>query len=255
MKKKNIIDESERKTQDMSAVADFDGESSNRAKLVEAFGDDYEETKPGPVTVDGVMANFWYHYKWHTIISAFVLVFLVIGIIQLRSNNPSDVTALYAYEGPDLESVVSISMGNAFSEALTTDTNNNGKIRAYVLAVSAYSDFQQYLLTGEMGVMLLGQSYYDEMKNAGGLARLDDIFDQIPEGAIDEYGIRLSETKIAKYYSCFKYLPEDVVLCLRVQGAPSVMHVSKSKIEKMYEKNKSFFVDIMNFEYPEGFAE
>ncbi len=275
MKKNDCIEESERKTQDEGVVADYDGEASNRAKLVEAMGDDFVESKSEVVGIDGKMSNFWYHYKWHVIFGACILLFIAVGISQLMNNNPNDVTALYV--GP--ASIDENGVTSALSEMLTTDENNNGKKRAAVIGIELYSasqvdelvakkkaegasypyydqgandeayrDYQSYLYLGEFGVMFLDPTLYSELKEAGALARLDEVFDSVPSEALDEYGIRLYDTEFCNYYSAFKSMPEDTVLCLRAVGGTDKTSV------KNYERNKSLLIDIMSFDYPEGYV-
>lgn len=274
MKKKDGIEEGERKIQDMSAVADYDGETSNRAKLVEAMGEEFEDTESKPVGIDGRMSNFWYHYKWHVIFGVCTLIFIFVGVSQLMNNNPNDITAMYV--GP--AAIDENGITNALSEMLTTDVNENGKNRAAVIGIELYSakqidelvkkrkaegasypyydqgvndeayrDYQSYLYLGEFGVMFLDPTLYNELKEEGALARLDEVFDSVPSEAADEYGIRLYGTKFGNYYSAFKTMPEDTILCLRAAGGED------KTSQKNYERNKSLFCDIMNFEYPEGY--
>lgn len=280
MKKKTRIEDSERKTQDMSAVAEYDGSSSNSAKYVEATGNDYVETETPPVGIDGKMANFWYHYKWHTIIGLCVLVFIYIGVSQLMNNNPADVTAMYA--GP--AALNTAEFNNALTEMLSEDYNGNGKKHAYLhdiqlysdgqlaelveqlkeagaeypyydrtVNAQAYQDFQSYIFLGEYGVLFLDPALFEQVKESNALVRLDEVFEEIPDSAIDDYGIRLYDTKFCNYYSVFKSMPSDTVLCLRAATAPNGLFSSKKQADKNFDRNKAFFIDLMSFEYPEGF--
>ena len=40
--------------------------------------------------------NFWYHYKWHTIVAIFVLIVTIICTVQMCSRTDYDVYVLYA---------------------------------------------------------------------------------------------------------------------------------------------------------------
>lgn len=280
MKNKNRIEDSERKTQDMSVVADYDGEGSNRAKLVEAMGDDYEEPEKTPTGIDGKMSNFWYHYKWHVIFGTCILAFLLVGASQLMNNNPYDVAAMYV--GP--ASIDEKGISDALTEMLTDDSNGNGKKNALITGIeyytatrldeliakkksegasypyydqnandSAYRDFQSNLYIGEYGVMFLDSIIYEDLKNEGSLVKLEDSLGYCPDEALDDYGIKLYDTKFCKYYSAFKTMPEETVLCLRAVGSANAMSPSEKAAQKTFERNKALFVDIMSFEYPEGF--
>ena len=285
MAKKVRIEESERKTQRADAVADYDGSISNSAKLVDAIGDDFVESEAAPVTVEGKFSNFWYHYKWHTIIGLCVLVFLFVGVTQLKNNNPSDITVMFA--GPmEIGTVEKEQMSSALTEILKSDPNGNGKKKAdlYPLAVytesqitelveykkehggtypyydrteveASYRSFSDHVLIGDYGVMLISPELFEEVKKEGGFVPLSEVLGSTPNEAVDEYGIRFRDTKFAKYYSVFDKLPENTVLCLRKTSQATGIFNSKKSAEKTYENNKNFFVEIMSFEYPEGYEE
>lgn len=280
MKNKNFIEDSERKVQDMSVVADYDGETSNRAKLVEAMGDDYEESPKTPTGIDGKMSNFWYHYKWHVIFGVCIVAFILVGVSQLMNNNPYDVATMYV--GP--ASIDEKGISSALTDMLTDDSNGNGKKYASVTGIeyytatrldeliakkknegasypyydqnandSAYRDFQSNLYIGEYGVMFLDSIIYEDLKAEGSLVKIEDALGYLPEEAVDDYGIKLYDTKFCNYYSAFKTMPEDTVLCLRNVGSVNAMSSSEKATQKTFERNKGLLVDLMNFEYPEGF--
>ena len=69
--------------------------------------------------------NYWYHYKWHTIVGAFVAVFLVIVIGQMASKEKVDVYIMYA--GPkSFTPAVIHEIEDAF-EDIMPDLNGDGK--------------------------------------------------------------------------------------------------------------------------------
>ena len=43
--------------------------------------------------------NYWYHYKWHTLIALFIVITLSVCILQLCQKNSYDVYVLYAGGG------------------------------------------------------------------------------------------------------------------------------------------------------------
>ena len=62
---------------------------------------------------------------------------------------------------------------------------------------------------------------------------LSELFDEIPEGAIDEFGVRFSETKLFEYYSEAQVFPEDAVIAIRKLSTMSFL----SKTELCYTKH------------------
>lgn len=59
-----------------------------------------EKDKFGDVSIKSPfvakLENFWYHYKWHSIISAFLVVVLIICSFQMCTRTTYDVNILYA---------------------------------------------------------------------------------------------------------------------------------------------------------------
>ena len=56
-----------------------------------------EEIKP-TYTFKQKLENFWYHYKWHTIITLFVLIVGIVLVVQLASKPKYDIYIMYAGE-------------------------------------------------------------------------------------------------------------------------------------------------------------
>ena len=78
---------------------------------------------------------------------------------------------------------------------------------------------------------------------------LDELFDHEIEGAIDEYGIRLSETDFGKYFPGVNTLPKDTILCMRRISTLSSF-ISKGTTEKEYENSLKLFRAIVEFTAP-----
>lgn len=277
-KKENIIEEEERKTQDMSAVRDYGGEKSNSAKLVDYLGDDYEDIPAVDNSLEGKAANVWYHYKWPIIIGVFFLVVAFVGINQMVNRVKYDISVMYA--GPtviagDTSEAVSEALGKITMADVNGDGKTNVKIYSYTYYtdaqieerkkhgvnvdyqhnVDAYNDFNNMVFTGECGVMFLDYELFSAVRDSGGLVTLESALGRTPEGAIDEYGVKLSELKAYKFYSALQIMPPDTVVCLRGVSTTGGVFTSKKSAEKTFENSKEAFINLMNFEYPEGFEE
>lgn len=235
-----------------------------------------EEKKPsGEIVVEGRFAkwfdNFWYHYKWVTIgVAALVIVF-TICIAQACSREKKDVMIVYAghcsvsssqqQQLNDLMSlllpddldkngdcVASLSMYQIFSEEqiklIESQKDENGKPLRVDREhnTNQYSTYSSYLQTGESSIYLLDPWLYEELLRSGGLRPLSEVFSETPQGAIDEYGIRLGDTEVYENYDVLKFLPEDTVLCLM---QPLVM--GRSSKEKTYEFEVDTFRAIVNY--------
>lgn len=277
MEREKLTEEERSIKQDTDAIAEYDGEKSNRARVVENTGDDYVDTPVEDKTIEGKIKNFWYHYKWHTIATILVAMFLFVGITQMNSREKFDISVMYA--GP---AVVKGEEYTALCESLSgllgEDIDGNGKKSVYVYPFTymtdaqveaeikkweemdihdvsfdkksneeAHSNFNNMVFTGECGVMFLDQSLFEQVRDAGGLVTLESVLGEKPEGALDEYGIRLSEVDAYGYFPALQIFPEDTVLCLRGPSTVGGVFTSKKNAEKIFNNNKEYFIDIMSF--------
>jgi|GEM_PF-486510 len=277
-KKKNEIVEEERKTQDMSVVAEYTGEKSNRAKLVEYEGDDYVDTPVKDDTIAGKTENFWYHYKWHVIFALIIIAVVFVGIYQIATSekNKTDLSVMYA--GPtNIHSEAAEGIKNALSEILTEDIDGDGEKKVYLYSFAYYNSqqiasakddaakrdvdlgidlgqnqknyraFSDLVFTGECGVMFLDGTLFESVKESGGLEVLEDALGYVPDKAFDEYGIRLCDTAAYEYYPELSVMPADTVVCLRTLSTL----VSKKEAQSYYDAGVRLLGDILSASAPE----
>jgi len=102
-------------------------------------------------------------------------------------------------------------------------------------------------------IYILDPGMYENVKRAGGLMPLSEALGETPAGAIDEYGMRLKETKFAQFYSAMDVFPEDSVLCIRRVSTMSVFKGQK-KTERIHSWHVDLFRNLVNFEFPEGYT-
>ena len=186
--------------------------------------------------------NYWYHYKWPTIVVAFFAVVITVCLVQSITNVEKDI--LITYAGPKaLEADEKASIERVLTEDLPEGFGNQGTegkagLISYIIysteqiaelqsqqkAVdttfnsSEYSALNSQYKTGNGSIYLLDRWLYDELvkgdSNVERLKPLSEIFGETPEGAIDAYGIRLGDTEIYKSSPELQVLPEDTVICL-----------------------------------------
>lgn len=189
--------------------------------------------------------NYWYHYKWHTIIVGVVLIILVVCLWQTGSTKKHDTVIVYA--GPmSLTTNETIQLQEALSGILLSDRDENGEKSAamsmyhiysedQIRAVEAQTDstgkmlnpvnrtrnasqfeaYNTYCQTGQSPVCLIDPYLYEQIPDEY-VYPLSKIFgDDIPKGAIDGYGIRLGDTDLYRDFSIVRRLPADTVICLR----------------------------------------
>lgn len=192
--------------------------------------------------------NFWFYYKWHTIIALFVIFVLTVCIAQSCSKTEYDVNVLYA--GPYAFSTSEINATIAeLNEAMPKDYNGDGEkntgfvnyqvlnadqiealrkqleaereagINNGLLDTSYFmsqSDmYNSALMTGEYAILLIDETLYEKLAAMEGrLRNLSEVFAELPESAFGDYGIRFCETALYKNSKQLNQLPEDTVLCL-----------------------------------------
>lgn len=262
MKKKNIIEEEERRTQDMSVVAEYNGEKSNRARLVEHEGDDYVDTPVKDDTFVGKTGNFWYHHKWHVILTAIVLVIAAVGIYQFATREKAP-DYIVLYTGPaalsqgevldvedSLAKIISGEDGTArvymyYFRYLNADQRGSVPNLNYDENQKNYSSYSDLVFTGECGLMFLDGALYDDVKEAGGLDTLDDVLGYTPERAFDEYGIRLCDTEAYQMYESLRVFPENTIVCVRSISTAGGVMISEKEAQRNHERGveaaKAFF--------------
>jgi len=261
--------------------AEEQSSESNAARRIRALDADAYKAEPDEPLEINKWENFWYHNKVKVImISAFTFIIGVAMIQYITHSNP-DVSLIYS--GPDY---ITPNMNQAFCdvlEGLMDDYDGDGKKYAQLNdlvfmteeqieefervteeagdkgAVDRISNkqtserFTYEIFGSEASICILADGQYQMVKAEGGFLPLSEIFDEIPEGAIDEYGVKFSQTKLYKFYSAAQIFPEDAVLALRRVSTMSAL-TGKQKAEKLHSRSRDLFVKMLKYEYPEGYV-
>ena len=213
--------------------------------------------------------NYWYHYKWATIIGLFFSIVVIVCIAQSCTLERYDLMVSYAgnyleeEDKASIEFVLSSSLPDGFAEqespkcefnsylVLTKDqilemekeTDADGN-KVYVDSAFISSE-QQTLInqikTGQTSIYFIDIEVYNSLfLNDDGtsdiLMPLKDIFGETPNGSCDNYGILLGDTAMYKEYRGIRALPEDTVICL----AKKLYHQSEDSYSLQVEAFKAF---------------
>ncbi len=250
---------------------------SNAARRLKGLGIDPNSSPADDIEIAPVssLENFWYHHKWKTIISVFAAILLVICTMQMCRQNSYDIYVMYA--GPGYMTANEVRSAQSAMGQLIPDHNGNGK-RDVMLSfinylspqqiaekealakeqdvdlfidragnASALERFQMEVAAGESVIYLLDPKLYESIKEAGGLLRLDEVLDEIPDEALDEYGILLSETDFYQSVTALQYMPEDTVLCIRKISTMSVFK-GQRRTEELHTRHVELFRQIIAFD-------
>ena len=193
--------------------------------------------------------NFWYHYKWHTIVTIFVLIVGIILTVQTCSRVETDIYVLYAgphtvsrvseagnlseYEnavtsfkklGADYtdDGIVTTSFVDLFvvnsEEADKILADNPGKEINAALVKENTDTLRQKLLFGEYYLCFLSERIFKEYEAEYGAALFEPLAGYTKEGAEYEYaserGIYLRSLPFSSLPVVCD-LPDDTVVCLR----------------------------------------
>jgi len=259
---------------------------SNAARRIRMLGEEIGEDTPVEEKEINKWENFWYHHKWKVILAGFFSFVILTAGIQLLSRQNPDVSLMYS--GP---TYITPNENQAFCDILENmmpDYNGDGDLYAQLndlvyltagqLAVreaqalekgdtfnldrtanrQAEERFTYEIFGAEAPLCILAQDQYDMVKGEGGFMPLREMYEgseyTAPEGAIDEYGVRLKETKFGKFYTAAKIFPEDAILCLRRVPTMSAF-TGREKAERKHGYHRDLFRRILEFEYPEGYTE
>lgn len=219
--------------------------------------------------------NYWYHYKWPTVITAALAIIIVIMAAQFVGRDKFDLSILYA--GPlDITPNQTRDVENETAKLLAEDLNGDGKKNCqlasfYLLteeqisAVQAEYDereelyfvnrselastrqkFTNQISAGDASVMLLDPYWYETLKKQDLIVPLNEILDSVPDYAQDEYSVRFADTPFAKFFTATQVFPDDTVLCLRRMPITSAF-TGKSSAEKQYGCSKELFRAFVGF--------
>ncbi len=253
---------------------------SNAARRLKGLGIDPNESPADGVEVApvGFWENFWYHHKWKTIIGVCAVILFVICTMQMCTQNSYDLYVMYAGPGymtpnetlsvqssfrqltPKGEDGASMEVMFSAINYLNEEQIAEKKALAEEQDVDLYIDlsgnasalerFQMEVVAGNSVIFLLDPLLYESVKEAGGLLPLAEVLDQIPETAIDEYGIRLGDTELYDNIAALRQLPEETVLCIRRISTMSVFKGQK-KTEEMHALHTALFAALVSFESAE----
>lgn len=222
-------------------------------------------------------SNYWYHYKWPTIVIAFFAAVLIMGIYQMATKDTYDINVLYS--GPAILNKDQTSgIENAFASILPKDYNKDEEKSVLINRFTILSEEQlaekeeqakaendsvyydptsrsdtisqitTLFATGETSICLMDAYVYSIYLREGAFVTLEEVLGEVPEYARDDYSVYLADTPFGKYFDNLQALPADTILCFRKEAV--FAGGSKSKSNAQYEFDKSVFRAVFEFEAP-----
>ncbi|MBQ0010160.1 MAG: hypothetical protein KBS76_03550 [Ruminococcus sp.] len=190
------------------------------------------------------LENYWYHYKWPTVIVAFFLFVAVIGVVQMAGRTNND--ALFMYVGDD---VISDTQYHEITKALkkiTPDNSGNGEVEINFSrtvfypepsdtienqANAASSEFLSTMLVQSFYIYLMRADVYEKYKEA--FIPLAEVVPELPAASpeffYDDCAVYLNQTDLAKKNEVFGIFNSAVVLALKTAPYSSSKKVARSE--------------------------
>ncbi len=211
--------------------------------------------------------NYWYHYKWPTILGIFLLFVLIVGIVQCSARVESDVIMMYA--GPKQLSFDEIRLlKESAAKVMEQDYNGDGsKIVEYLENVVIVEDYTVEDLNGEEQVLIdkqeqieqyvtqvaagdaqiyfLSADVYHDLSRQGVLVPLEDVFETVPIENFDSFSFELGVLGIHEMPG-FSSLPEKTYVCLRAAKTMGVLDPEQA--EKEHEWALDLFRALVSYQ-------
>lgn len=216
--------------------------------------------------------NYWYHYKWHTLIVLFFAVVFTVLIVQMVSKPKFDIKVLYAgpaYIGDNESAAVTA----ALSQLLSSDYDGDGekKVELYDLLIMNEEQLKEAMkkddfhlnvgkinenrealtvnaMAGEYLIYFIDISCYKELKDNSVFVPRADYGLEAGE-AYDEYSVYLKSLDFAKFYTAFDVFPDTTLVCLkRVQ----IDENGNGDLATSQKQHIEYLKDIAAFKAPEA---
>lgn len=188
------------------------------------------------------LENYWYHYKWATIISAFFITVAVICIVQIASKKNYNIYIRYVGDSVitgtqyddmtgALEKIISGDKKDSvnFAQvAYISDDDNPYKNEKNAVARETLSS----MLVQPYYIYIMDLTAYNDYKDSGVFAPLSSIFEEdVTDISYDEYALYLSKTEFLKNAPGMEWVEEDTVIVIKIVPYDSVFTGKKSKSE------------------------
>ena len=188
------------------------------------------------------LENYWYHYKWATIISAFFITVAVICIVQIASKKNYNIYIRYVGDSVitgtqyddmtgALEKIVSGDKKDSvnFAQvAYISDEDNPYKNEKNAVARETLSS----MLVQPYYIYIMDMTTYNDYKDSGVFAPLSSIFEEdVTDISYDEYALYLSKTEFLKNAPGMEWVEEDTVIVIKIVPYDSVFTGKKTKRE------------------------
>ncbi|MBQ9510867.1 MAG: hypothetical protein IJR55_04160 [Clostridia bacterium] len=174
--------------------------------------------------------NYWYHYKWPTIIVAFFVVVAAVLVAQLFQKQKYDAFVMYVGDKEITQTQYTDIVTSL--KTLAPDATNDGVITvnfsklAYItdpekafysqINVSAKEQLASMVVLPYY-IYIMPREIYNEYKDSGVFEKLSEIYGKaVPSSAEDEYAINYNKTYFAQNCAGGEGFGDDVVIVMKI---------------------------------------
>lgn len=204
--------------------------------------------------------NYWYHYKWHTIIVAFFLVIGIISTVQIFNKESYDAYVMYvgSDEIPDtkyydiLQSLKAVSSDydedkahkiNFSKLAFISDPENNMASTVNTPTIQFLSN----LVVQPYYIYLMDVEVYKLYKDSGVFVPISELFQDVPEDwYYDDTAVYFDKTDYANSFAGVDNLGENTLLVMKIVPYASSKRVAAVE-RQSYENHLDMLKNILSY--------
>ena len=168
--------------------------------------------------------NFWYHYKWHTVVALFLIAVIIICSIQCGTKEKYDIYIAYA-GSREVKMTAADGDKSEYEELLTSlravapDENGDGRTSVSLRTLWLLTQAEQTTLAENCDYYLwfMSESLYLENREQGGSPLFADLREYVGGAEVtylDSSAVYLSSTAFGRLPG-LSSMPEGTVICLR----------------------------------------
>ena len=204
--------------------------------------------------------NYWYHYKWHTIIVSFFLIIGVISVVQLFNRTSYDAYIMYVGDEtiPDTQYQDIVDSLKKVSKDYNEDKEHNINFSKmsfisdedHEMASTVNASTIQYLsnmVVQPYYIYLMSPEVYDTYKDSGIFVPISEVVQGVPaEWYYDDTAVCFDKTDYANSFAGVNDLGEDTLLVLKIVPYSSSKSVTKAE-KASYENHLDMLNNILSY--------
>jgi len=211
------------------------------------------------------LENYWYHYKWQTLVVVFFLIIGLVCFVQCGKENNEDLSITYignvtldGSQQEEIEKVFSSLLDDktigfhsfsAYNEqeltAMCTDGEKFDNLTYSTLKntnSNNFSTFTTQYMAGQTAIFFVSPYVTTEVNVKDLAVTIDTLFETAPASKVNTYALKLGDLAIYKYYKALQVLPADTLIVFRAAGV-----IGDLTDEKLYSEYKDLYYKIVNF--------